>query len=353
MAWQKFPLMLIVLCASLWPKFSAAAAIKGVVYDDQGQTIEGVMLTLTGADGLYAETVYSNAKGEFHLVTSQQSAASLRARRLNFADNTTPVELAAGNVTGLALELRRQANSREPGAYLTASAHLSKLNFADPVAEGFFRIECLTCHQLGNGYTRTPRSEAQWTQIVSRMLGYWGINDEDWTAAYVKILGHGFDGTAPQIKQVQHIDPEIFSARITQWKLPRGVIAHDVVHHSRDGKFYTVDQGLDLIYITDPVTNVTEEFKIPNGGIPIGGKFLSVMGIANPLGLSVSRGPHSLQEGPDGRLYTTDTVSGQIGVFDPVTRSYVGHDVGGKAMYPHTLRFDKSGLVWFTVAMSN
>src|SRR5690606_22379621 len=73
----------------------------------------------------------------------------------------------------------------------------------------------------------------------------------------------------------------------------------------------------------------------------------------NPFSLAVSRGPHSLQEGPDGKFYTTDTVSSQIGVFDPATRSYTGYDIGGKALYPHTLRFDRKGLVWFTVGVSN
>jgi streptogramin lyase len=77
------------------------------------------------------------------------------------------------------------------------------------------------------------------------------------------------------------------------------------------------------------------------------------MGDPNPFGLAVSRGPHSLQEGPDGKFYTTDTVSGQIGVFDPATRTFEGHDIGGKAMYPHTLRFDATGRVWFTIAVSN
>jgi streptogramin lyase len=63
--------------------------------------------------------------------------------------------------------------------------------------------------------------------------------------------------------------------------------------------------------------------------------------------------PHSLQEGPDGHYYTTDTVSGQIGEFDPVARTYVGHDIGGNALYPHTLRFDRQGRVWYTISFSN
>ena len=54
-----------------------------------------------------------------------------------------------------------------------------------------------------------------------------------------------------------------------------------------------------------------------------------------------------------GHYYTTDTISSQIGEFDPVARTFVGHEIGGKALYPHTLRFDAIGRVWFTISFSN
>src|SRR5690606_12838742 len=140
--------------------------------------------------------------------------------------------------------------------------------------------------------------------------------------------------------------------KLMEWKLPEAMIAHDVEYHAADGRFYTVDQGADRIYITDPRTNTTETFEIPDGGIPMGGKFFKLFNERTPFSLAVSRGPHSLQEGPDGKFYTADTVSGQIGVFDPATRKYEAHDIGGDALYPHTLRFDADGILWFTVGVS-
>jgi streptogramin lyase len=332
---------------------ASAGMIEGVVNDDLGQPLAGVMITLSSADGLYAETVYSNHEGRFSLSTGQDGLSQLRARRLNFADSIAPVDLSGSRLPMMKIQLRTLSTPLEIANNQTASAHFSRVRFDDPAAAGFFRIECLTCHQLGNTYTRMPRSQARWTQIVDRMLGFYGIRDEAWTASYVEILSAAFDGSVPDVTQKEVIDPAIFSAHIKQWKLPEGVVAHDVEYHAADGRFYTVDQGNDNIYITDPVSNMTETFDIPDGGIPIGGKFLSVMGDPNPFGLAVSRGPHSLQEGPDGKFYTTDTVSGQIGVFDPATRTFEGHDIGGKAMYPHTLRFDATGRVWFTIAVSN
>ncbi len=342
---------IMAACTAVIPFTTSASAIEGIVYNHQEQPVAGALLTLSSADGLYAESVYSDEKGQFRLITKGTDATQLRVRKLNFADSITSIDLA--NDSQLKIKLRGLKTPLEIANNLTASAHFTRVKFDDPVAAGFFRIECLTCHQLGNAYTRMPRSKDRWIQIVDRMLGFYGVKDETRSQRYADILFDAFDGSAVDIEQKQLIDPMIFTARITQWKLPQGVIAHDVEYHPADGKFYTVDQGRDQIYITDPVSNLTESFQIPDGGIPIGGKFLRVLDNPNPFGLAVSRGPHSLQEGPDGKFYTTDTVSGQIGVFDPETRIYVGHDIGGKAMYPHTLRFDSHGRVWFTLGVSN
>jgi streptogramin lyase len=63
--------------------------------------------------------------------------------------------------------------------------------------------------------------------------------------------------------------------------------------------------------------------------------------------------PHSVQEGPDGHFYITNSISNQIGEFDPKGRTYVGYGVGANANYPHTLRIDRFGRVWFTILVSN
>ena len=42
-----------------------------------------------------------------------------------------------------------------------------------------------------------------------------------------------------------------------------------------------------------------------------------------------------------------------IGVFDPKTRVFQFIPIGHGALYPHTLRFDRDGILWFTLAMSN
>jgi len=330
---------------------ASAADLEGRVRGTDGKAVVGAMVTLTRADGLYVETVYAGSDGRFRLHTTQQGSASLRARQPNFADAVTGVDLARPGEHDFTLV--PLTDVRAISEQMSASAHFARLPFATAADRQWFQVECLTCHQIGNSFTRAPRPHERWQQILERMLGFYGVTDRAWIERYASMLEKTFDGTPATTRQTPQIDVEALPARILQWKLPSGVIAHDVELHPADGKFYTVDQGTDRIYITDPVTTLTETYDIPSDGIPIGGKFLKLTGNANPVGLNVARGPHSLQEGPDGHFYTTDTVSGQIGEFDPKTRTYVGHDVGGNALYPHTLRFDRKGRVWFTNSFSN
>jgi virginiamycin B lyase len=328
-----------------------AAELSGTVLANDGQPVPGALVTLTREDGLFVETVYSNADGRYVLRPMQQGKGRLRARRPGFVDVAVDVDAAAGGRNDFRLVPVTDPVARSE--QLTASAHFARLPFERELDRQWFQVECLTCHQIGNLFTRLPRTDERWREIMTRMLGFYGVTDAAWIDRYARLLGSTYNGEPHAAQQTHSVDVEALPARILQWKLPGAVIAHDVELYSKDGRFYTVDQGTDQIYITDPVTTVTETYNIPDGGIPQGGKFFKLTGNRTPVGLTVPRGPHSLQEGPDGHYYTTDTVSGQIGEFDPVARTYVGHDIGGNGLYPHTLRFDRQGRVWYTVSFSN
>ena len=330
---------------------AAASELTGTVKSADGQPLVGALITLTHADGLYLESVYSDRAGRYTLSTMQTGRASLRARQAEFADVTGAVDLARNVKQDFTLSPLTSARARSD--QLTASAHLARLDFGRPADRQWFQVECLTCHQLGNAFTRMPRSFERWQEILARMLGFYGVTDQAWIDRYARLLQQTYDGSPVATRQTHVVTPDVLPARIYQWKLPEGMIAHDVELHTRDGKFYTVDQGTDRIFITDPIATTTETYVIPDGGLPQGGRFFELTGNRTPLGLTVPRGPHSLQEGPNGHFYTTDTVSAQIGEFDPEKRTYVGHDIGGNALYPHTLRFDSRGRVWFTISFSN
>lgn len=330
---------------------ATCAEITGSVKAVDGRPLVGALVTLTRGDGLFVESVYAGNDGHFTLKTRQQDKASLRARSPYFAD--AAVELDAGKASRQDFTLAPLTDPQAISDSLPASAHFARIQFPTALEKQWFQVECLTCHQIGNAFTRTQRPLELWQQIVTRMLGFYGATDPVQIESYAGILAASFDGKPITPRQDHVVDKSILPARIIQWKLPAGVIAHDVELHSVDRKFYTVDQGTDKIFITDPITNATETYAIPGDGMPQGGKFFTLTGNRTPLGLTVPRAPHSLQEGPNGHFYTTDTVSGQIGEFDPKARTYVGHDIGGNSLYPHTLRFDGKGRVWFTISFSN
>jgi virginiamycin B lyase len=39
--------------------------------------------------------------------------------------------------------------------------------------------------------------------------------------------------------------------------------------------------------------------------------------------------------------------------FDPETKAFKVYEIGEDALYPHTIRIDPKGIVWFTIAVSN
>lgn len=330
---------------------ASAVEVTGSVRSADGTPLAGAMVTATRADNLFAETIYAGADGGYLLDTSQTGKVTLRFRSPGYIDRTMPITL-AGDLR-LDVTLTLQTDPQALSDSLPASAHFTRIKIADPKERAWFQVECLTCHQLGNAYTRTARPAQRWREIMPRMLGFYGVTDAQWHERYARVLELAFDGRPHVVLQTHAVSLDALPAKIRQWKLPAGLIAHDVEYRPKDGRFYTVDQGLDKYFITDPRTNETETWDIPNDGMIQGGKFLALMGWRQPLGLTVPRAPHSVVLGPNGNLYSTDSVSAQIGEFNPDTRTYVGHDIGGKALYPHTLRFDGRGRVWFTISFSN
>ena len=138
--------------------------------------------------------------------------------------------------------------------------------------------------------------------------------------------------------------------KIVEFRMPRGIVPHDAIFNPDDGLLYTVDQAADHMAITDPDTGQTT-YVSQSGDRMVYHKFGSVGG---ELAVFNGRnGPHSLDMGPDGKYYVTNTSTNSIGVFDPQTHKWEpSHPIGRGAIYPHTIRFDLDGNAWFTLAGS-
>ncbi len=62
--------------------------------------------------------------------------------------------------------------------------------------------------------------------------------------------------------------------------------------------------------------------------------------------VSPTMAPHSLQVGPEGKVWITLSVGKGLASFDPATEQFQTFDHPDRVKYPHTLRFDDAGNVW-------
>ena len=334
----------------------SAAQMEGTVTGVDGTPAPVAMISLFRDDGLYLETVYAGKDGHYAMRTSLSGDLTMRVRSPGFADMSTAISITADRANKKDVRLHPLTTDRQISDSLSGSSHFTRVRLPDEEAQKLSQNDCLSCHQLGNAFTRRPRSRDEWSAIVDRMLGFWNLKpgeNPELIAAYTDLLASAFDGSLVVKQERYDYDPDHERVMIKEWKYPEALVAHDAMVHSKDGLFYTVDQGNDNVYITDPATNKTETWTLPDNGMPIGGRLGGLIGNTAPAGITARHGPHSLQEGADGRFYLTDSFANQIGVFDPATRSFEAYDVEDGAVYPHTLRFDKRGRVWFSIINSN
>lgn len=330
-----------------------AATIVGTVQSD-GKPVTGALVTVATADGLVSQTVYSDASGAYRLSTNLDGKLTIRARAPMLADMTSRIAVPRSDAElRQSFKMKPLVTPQEISDSLPASAHFARIKFPTTMQQQQFQTDCLSCHQIGNPLTRRgPRSAEEWEAFTKMMLRYTGYPTDAKLKEYAGALEKAFDGTPTPAPRPVTVDPESLTARIVEWKLPDAQIAHDTEFNPNDGLFYTTDQAIDHFYVTDPRTNKTTTVAIADNGVPVGGNFTE-NNLAVPFDLAVAHGVHSLQLGSDGLFYTTGAISGEIGVFDPVKHTYKSYRLGGTHLYPHTLRIDARGIVWFSIHMSD
>jgi len=343
-------------CLAL-PLLAHSAVITGAVTTD-AHPVRGALVTLSDSGGLVSETVLTDAKGLYRLDTELSGHLAVRARAPLLGDAHAPLDVARGGAhLDLAFVLRPLAAAQEISESLPPSAHAARLKFPSQLQRQQFQSDCTPCHQIGSPSTRRPRSLDEWRAVMRKMTALADYTTEFHVEGYAAAFKQAFDGTPTAFHENTRVDEAALKAKIVEWKLPASQFPHDSEYLPRDGKFYTVDQFADQIYITDPKSDRTDVFAIPAVGVPIGGSFAGANGVPDWVPMGVRHGNHSLALSPkDGRFYITGSVGGEIGEFDPVTRDYRVHKVGGTtklASWPHTIRFDSKGLIWFNTFIGN
>ena len=338
-----------------------AGTLSGIVRSDTGRPVAGALVTLTDPARGIGESVYTGAAGRYVLQARYISGAlKLRVRQAYFRDVNTDLELGSGQRLRHDVRMAAMTAPAEISESLPAAYHFGRIAFEEgtPFARDHFQRDCLTCHQVGNALTRVRRDAASWEDTIERMHRYLGNFDAGLRGRRAAMLAAAFDGEPVAVRPVFPFDAVAAKARITQYRLDTAVLPHDAEISATDGLVYISDQFGDQLIVTDRATGQSRYFPAPPEGRNRGGKYAR-LGLPS-LGAAAEalyRGPHSLAQGPDGRWYTTDTFATEIGVFNPQTWSWEqSYEIPDgqrlPSLYPHTIRFDRSGKVWFTLAFS-
>jgi virginiamycin B lyase len=326
---------------------ASAIDITGTVTDAQGKPLPGALVTLFNSAKDRKETVYTAADGRYALRSPFTGTVTLRARAHRHADAFREL---SGNARA-DFRLAMHADARAISDSLTASAHLTRLQWPDEATRTTFISQCNYCHQVGNALTRAPREKSVWEDVVTRMEGYGALLTFGEAGAIADGLHRGFDGTPVNHMQKADAGETLARAKVREWHVGDGLsFVHDAdVGH--DGLLYGTDEGHDVIWVLDRDSGRIEQIAQPDIDLPQGGKFAALQ---LPLGVFTGKhGPHSLAQGKDGRFWITNALSSTLMSFDPKTRAFKTYGFDEPVLYPHTVRIDAKGIVWFTAAVSN
>jgi virginiamycin B lyase len=373
--WQDKPggtsMFRLGVIGAAWLSASAAQAVTVTVTDEAGAAIATVMVTQTvtagrkldTSDGGYATpgktgvvdpevTRFTDANGTANL-PDRAAGLTYRLRKPGFRDayvsTTQPGE------TSPTVALVRETDPIALAEAKPANAWLGALDIGDADTKRHFMLQCAFCHQQGNAFIRMDRTPQVWSDVIYRMIGYGSrlsTHDQETLAAKLSNGYRKLRENPSLVPDVAPWSPVLASATITEW--PIGDLmsqTHDMLV-AANGLVYVADNIQDRLYETNPLTDEITVYKIPHlpGDAP--GGLLAGRLKTFPRHDSTSNA-HSLAESArDGHLFITPSAQRRIVEFDPVTKAFKLHEIGG-GFYPHTIRIDARDRVWFTLALSN
>lgn len=317
---------------------------------NQSIAVAGAMVTVTDSRGV-SITHYTDNQGNWALEQDFLRPPLILRARAGAAFSDHEIGIPTGLLSPQVLQVHPLTDPVKISERLTASAHASAVKWNDNDTKQDFISQCHFCHQIGNSTTRTPKTEDQWASVIQRMQGYGALITRENEVAFSETLANSFNGQAVKAFRTRSMHPQLPGTIWREWSFGGPVnYVHDV-EMGEDGLIYGVDMSTDKIWILDRQTNEIDHIQWPANDLPLGGMFA---GAVAPLGtFQAHHGPHSIVVGPDQKLYTTNSLAAEIGIIDPKTRETEFIAIGKDAVYPHTLRFDNKGELWFTLALSN
>ena len=214
---------------------AVAGILTGTVKDDQGELMEGVMVRITDDVLGVSESVYTDPAGRYTLETQLNGTLKLRARSPYFKDSKTTVEIAPSGTSQEDLVMFPMTSDQEISDSLPAAYHFGGLPFESGDDKDFnryqFQRDCLSCHQMGNPFTRQVRTAESWSVTIERMHRMVGNFDAELRDRRSVILAEGFNGKPVAVRPVFPLDKTLSNTKIYEFALDRAFVPHDSIVH--------------------------------------------------------------------------------------------------------------------------
>lgn len=339
---------LITLAILAWMPQAMAeevGSLKGIVKDASGSPMRGVMVTAFDDTIAMNVSVLTAPDGRFTIPGLKPRTYTARARLIGKDDEFiagVKVEAGKSNAEDLKFTMKpaTDLNSQRRGENL-----FSLLKFDNEKDKMNFKMFCSYCHQVGTIGFRTPEEPVDWDTMITRMDGFGGLFEHT-QETLVKRLLEAYSPEAeanwPTYVPPPVPDGKALLATVTEWDIGKedACMIHDM-ELGLDGNVYAVDLTNDSIIILNTATGATKVVGIPGG--------------KDPATDAIPRkGPHSIERDLEGNMWMTLCLSGEMAKLDVKTLEWTV--VSGapaprpRGAYPHTLRIDKKGIVWFSDA---
>lgn len=319
---------------------SFAAEISGVVKDAAGNPMGGVSVSAIDESMEMSVTVFSQPDGSFSIDGLADKEYQVRARLLGQQDAFEEAE--AGSSVTLSME---PAEGFELDLQRRGDELFSMVKWDNEKDKRNFKMYCGYCHQVGTLGFRSPEEPVDWETMVTRMDGFGGLYKHTQETLVARLLeAYSEEGQEqwPAYEAPAAPTGRSTQAKITEWDLGRqdATMTHDL-ELGKDGKVYVVDMINDAMLTLDPATGERETIGWP------GGKDPESDGIPR-------KGPHSVEMDAEGDMWVTLALSGQMSKYDVDTGEFLTVSSAPaprpRGAYPHTLRIDSKGIVWYTDA---
>lgn len=344
--WQTAAGLLAVLATATCLQAGETATVKGKVVDESGAPMRGVMVSVLDGDLDKSVTVLTDADGQFVLDRLEPKMYDMRARLLGFEDTfIDAVELDAGEkneALTFSMERTDDINMQRHGASL-----FGELEFDSEEERMSFKMSCTYCHQIGTAGFRAPEEPVDWQVLITKMDGYGALvpslkKDNKIVKKLVETYTDNALDKWPAYTPPEPPAGKTLALRVAEWDMGRKDVCmiHDL-EPGLDGLIYVVDMANDGLQTLNPETGERITYSIPGGKDPESKDFMRM-------------GPHSIEPDAEGNMWVTMAIGGKMGKFDVKTKEWTivssAPDPAPRGAYPHSLRVDKQGVVWYTDA---